>query len=229
MAKFDEKPILQDAAREGVLPAPEIREAASAGVRCYPSKPKDTAKIGLPPECLPDWRERGIARLGELLDSNKSLRVFMDICVRCGACADKCQFFLGTGDPLNMPVARAELLRSVYRRYFTLGGKLMPGANNAADLTEDLLHDWYTYFYQCSECRRCSVFCPYGIDTAEITAAAREVMCAMGVSTKYVTEVVAKVYELGNNLGIPPAAWKDNCEFLEEDLLEQPAFPSSSR
>ena len=35
------------------------------------------------------------------------------------------------------------------------------------------------------------------------------------------TEVVAKVYELGNNLGIPPAAWKDNCEFLEEDVQEE--------
>jgi hypothetical protein len=47
--------------------------------------------------------------------------------------------------------------------------------------------------------------------------AAREIMSSIGVSTKYVTEVVAKVYERGNNLGIPPAAWKDNCSFLEED------------
>ena len=44
----------------------------------------------------------------------------MDICVRCGACADKCHFYIGSGDPKNMPVLRAELMRSVYRRYFTL-------------------------------------------------------------------------------------------------------------
>ena len=48
---------------------------------------------------------------------------------------------------------------------------------------------------------------------------------SIGVSTKYVTEVVAKVYEHGNNLGIPPAAWKDNCEFLEEDVQEQTGVP----
>ena len=41
-------------------------------------------------------------------------------CVRCGACADKCHFFLGSGDPKNMPVLRAELLRSVYRKYIQL-------------------------------------------------------------------------------------------------------------
>jgi Fe-S oxidoreductase len=51
--------------------------------------------------------------------------------------------------------------------------------------------------------------------------AAREVMCSIGVATKYVTEVVAKVYETGNNLGIPAPAWIDNCEFLEEDVEEE--------
>lgn len=221
MAKFDEKPILQDPAVEGVLPAPALREQAAASVRCWPSKAKDTRAIDLPTERVPDWQRRAVLKLGELLDKNEALRVYMDICARCGACADKCQFFLGTGDPQNMPVARAELLRKVYRRHFTLTGRLFPGAEDAADLDEAMLEQWYTYFYQCSQCRRCAVFCPYGIDTAEITTAAREIMASVGVSTKYVTEVVAKVYEQGNNLGIPAPAWIDNCQFLEEDVKEE--------
>jgi Fe-S oxidoreductase len=193
-------------------------------VRCWPSKPKDTAAIDLPGERVPDWQEKAIAKFAELLDKNKALRVYMDICVRCGSCTDKCQFYLGTGDPQNFPVARAELMRKVYRRYFTPAGRAGKLAD-AADFDEAMLEKWYTYFYQCSECRRCSVFCPYGIDTAEITMAAREIMASIGVSTKYVTEVVAKVYERGNNLGIPPAAWKDNCEFLEEDVESETGLP----
>lgn len=224
MSKFDETPILKDPAVNGVLKAPQLREHASAEVRCYPSKAKDTAAIDLPAERPPDWKERAIAKFGEMLEKNQALRVYMDICVRCGACADKCQFFLGTGDPQNFPVARAELLRRVYRRYFTPAG-LFADLADASELDEELLEKWYTYFYQCSECRRCSVFCPYGIDTAEITMAAREIMASIGVSTKYVTEVVAKVYSTGNNLGIPPAAWKDNCEFLEEDVQEETGLP----
>jgi Fe-S oxidoreductase len=225
MAKFDERPIIKDPARDGILPPPEIREGAASQVRCWPSKPKDTSLIDLPAERVPDWQSRGIAKLGELLEKNEALRVFMDICVRCGACTDKCQFYLGTGDPQNFPVERAELLRKVYRRYFTPAGRLFADLAEAADFDEEMLQKWYTYFYQCSECRRCSVFCPYGIDTAEITSAAREIMASIGVSTKYVTEVVAKVYQLGNNLGIPPAAWKDNCEFLEEDVQESTGLP----
>ncbi|MEW6400548.1 MAG: sulfate reduction electron transfer complex DsrMKJOP subunit DsrK [Chloroflexota bacterium] len=224
MSKFDETLIIKDPAVKGQLRPPKIREHASADVHCYLSKPKDTSAIDLPTERVPDWQSRAVEKLGELLEKNQALRVYMDSCVRCGACTDKCQFFLGTGDPQNFPVARAELMRRVYRRYFTPAG-LFPDLGEASDFDEDLLQKWYTYFYQCSECRRCSVFCPYGIDTAEITIAAREIMASIGVSTKYVTEVVAKVYSTGNNLGIPAPAWKDNCEFLEDEMKEETGLP----
>jgi Fe-S oxidoreductase len=202
------------------VPAPGIRIGASQDQRCHPAKEKDMLKIDLPKERLSDWKEVMLKKMAEVLDKYRSVRLFLDICVKCGACTDKCQFFLGTGDPKNMPVARADLLRKVYKRYFTLGGKVWGRANEAEELNEAVLQEWYTYFYQCSECRRCAVFCPYGIDTAEITMAAREIMAAAGVATKYVTEVVAKVYDAGNNLGIWPPAWKDNCAFLEEDLKD---------
>ena len=69
---------------------------------------------------------------------------------------------------------RAELLRSVYRKEFTTAGKLLGKLAGARELTEDVLKEWWYYFYQCTECRRCSLFCPYGIDTAEITIIGRE-------------------------------------------------------
>ena len=162
-----------------------------------------------------------MSKFDDLLHKSRSLRLYLDICVRCGACADQCQFFLGTGDPNNMPVARAELLRKVYRRHFTTAGKLAGRLAGAEELTEDVLDQWHTYFYQCSECRRCAVFCPFGVDTAEITGAAREIMASIGLAPKYVTEVVKKAHEVGNNLGIPEAAWRDSCQFLEEELKEE--------
>jgi Fe-S oxidoreductase len=105
----------------------------------------------------------------------------MDACVHCGACSDKCHYFLGTGDPKNMPVARQDLMRAVYRRYFTFAGKHFPKLVGAVDLTREVLDEWWSYYNQCSECRRCSVFCPYGIDTAEVTMAAREIMDSVGL------------------------------------------------
>jgi len=204
----------------GTVPVPGIKIRASEHQRCYPAKAKDMVKIGLPKEPVANWKEAMLKKMAEVLDKYRSVRLFMDICVKCGACADKCQFFLGTGDPKNMPVARADLFRKVYKRYFTLSGRVFGKSHEAEELNEAVLRDWMTYFYQCSECRRCSTFCPYGIDTAEITMAAREIMAAAGIATKYVTEVVAKVYDTGNNIGIGPEAWKYNCAFLEDDLRD---------
>jgi len=207
------------APKNGILPAPEINEGIASSLTCYPAKAKDMKQINLPTERVPGWKKKAVAKLQEVLEKYRSLPVYLDICAQCGACGDKCQFFLGTGDPNNMPVARANLLRKVYRYYFKPAEKFLGG--EAEPFNEKVLREWYTYFYQCSECRRCSVFCPYGIDTAEITMAAREIMAAIGVATKYVTEVVAKVYERGNNLGIPAPAWIDNCQFLEGELKEE--------
>ena len=73
---------------------------------------------------LPEnWQEIIFEGMRERLDKYRAFRLFMDICVRCGACADKCHFFIGSGDPKNMPVLRAELLRAIYRKNFTLAGR----------------------------------------------------------------------------------------------------------
>ena len=148
------------------------------------------------------------------------MQVYLDSCVKCGDCTDKCHYYVGTTDPKNMPVARQDLYRKVYRRYFTFAGKYFPKLVGATDLTKDVLDDWYSYFHQCSQCRRCSVYCPYGIDTAEISMAAREVMDTIGVGQKYCNEIISKVHKIGNNLGLPEPALADTLEGLEEDVLE---------
>jgi len=176
--------------------------------------------LGFPGELVENWQEKAIDKMGDLLDKYRSFRVYMDACVHCGACTDKCHYFLGTGDPKNMPVARQELVRKVYRRYFTFAGKYFPKLVGAVDLTRDVIDDWYKYFNQCSECRRCSVFCPYGIDTAEVTMAAKEIMDSVGYGQKYSNEIIGKVHRIGNNLGLPGPALLDTLSGLEEDILD---------
>lgn len=170
---------------------------------------------------LPDnWKEIILNGFKVLLGRYRTLRIFMDICVRCGACADKCHFFIGSGDPKNMPVLRAELLRSVYRNDFTTAGKILGKIAGARELTVDVLKEWFYYFFQCTECRRCSVFCPYGIDTAEITMMARELLNLVGLNIDWITTPVANCLRTGNHLGIQPHAFKDSLEFAVDELEE---------
>ena len=146
---------------------PTIKPGAMAHSKPYVASPDHQEALGFPGELVDGWHDKAIAKFETLLNSQRSLKVYMDACVKCGACTDKCHYFLGTGDPKNMPVARQDLMRKVYRKYFTWTGKWFPWLVGAEALTQEVLDDWYSYFHQCSQCRRCSVFCPYGIDTAE--------------------------------------------------------------
>ena len=156
-----------------------------------------------------------------MVSQSRALIVFLDTCVKCGACTDKCHYFLGTADPYNMPVARQDLFRDVYRRYYTFAGKYFPKLVGAKDLDKKMLDLWYSYFHQCSQCRRCSVYCPYGIDTAEISMAAREILDTIGVGQKYCNEIIGKAQTIGNNLGLPEPALLDTLEGLEEDIEDE--------
>jgi Fe-S oxidoreductase len=199
------------------------------GMFCHGSKPKSLETIGFPNPRdwrpadadwkLPqNWKEILIEGIADRLKKYRSFRLFMDICVRCGACADKCHFFIGTGDPKNMPVLRAELIRSVYRKEFTTAGKILGKMAGARELTLDVLKEWWYYFYQCTECRRCSVFCPYGIDQAEITIIGRELLNLLGLNIEWIAGPAANCYMKGNHLGLEPHTIVGNLEYMLDDI-----------
>jgi Fe-S oxidoreductase len=199
---------------------PTVMEGVMSHSAPFLAKAEFQQQLGFPGDgqLIDGWKDVFIEKLGDMLGKYRSLQVFMDICVKCGACTDKCHYFLGTGDANNMPVARQDLLRKVYRRYFTFAGKYFPKLVGAVDLTEEVIDQMYSYYHQCSECRRCSVFCPYGIDTAEVTMAARDILAHVGKGQKYSNEIIGKVFKIGNNLGLPEPALADTLEGLEEEV-----------
>lgn len=199
------------------------------GTFCYGAKGKNLTTVHFPnardwspseedwklPE---DWQGTVLEGIADRLKKYRSFKLFLDVCVRCGACADKCHFYMGSGDPKNMPVLRAELLRSVYKRYFTLPGKYLGRLAGARELTVDVLKEWWYYFFQCTECRRCSVFCPYGIDQAEMTIMGRELLNLLGLNTDWISGPVANCYMKGNHVGLEPQTITSNLEFMLDDI-----------
>jgi Fe-S oxidoreductase len=202
------------------IKTPAITPDIMQGDGPFKSSEEFQAPLGFPGEKIENWQEVAIAKMGELKSKYRSVQVFLDSCVKCGACTDKCHYFLGTSDPKNMPVARQDLFRSVYRRHYTFAGKYFPKLVGAKDLDDEMLDDWYNYYHQCSQCRRCSVFCPYGIDTAEISMAAREVLDTVGLGQKYCNQILGKAITVGNNLGLPEPALKDTLLDLSEEVTE---------
>ncbi|MGB9761401.1 MAG: sulfate reduction electron transfer complex DsrMKJOP subunit DsrK [Caldimicrobium sp.] len=209
----------------------DIKPEFRPGTYCYAVEPQVMEDLGRPhlgkwqphdekwplPE---DWKERILKAIRDRMERFRSFKLFMDICVRCGACADKCHFFLGTGDPKNMPVLRAELIRSIIKGEFSFFGRLFGRLAGARPLTEDVIKEWFYYFYQCTECRRCSVFCPYGIDTAEVTIIMREILHELGIAIDWAMKPVKFSHIIGNHIALQPHTIKENIEFLLGDIAE---------
>jgi Fe-S oxidoreductase len=206
----------------------EVKPEFRPGTYCNAANPKWLEMVNYPYprawsvsdadwQLPPNWKEIILQQMEDRLSRFRSLKLFFDICVRCGACADKCHFFLGTGDPKNMPVLRAELLRSVYKRYFKPAGKILGELVGARDLDEDVLKEWFYYLHQCTICRRCSVFCPYGIDMSEMTLLGRELLSSVGLNIEWALASVGSCYTKGSHIGAPPQAYVDMIDFLAEE------------
>ena len=211
------------------LPLPHNLRAAPASSLSHPARPQVLRELGLPHSQvwsphdadwhLPEgWEAILRASLRDKLRKHRSLRLFLDSCVRCGACADTCHVFLGTRDPHNMPVLRAELLRAVYRNDFTLAGRLLGRVAGGRRLDPGVVKDWFTYFYQCTACRRCALFCPFGIDTAEITLLVREMLLEIGLGINQIMEPILNCARTGNHLGIAPHTFVEIVSMLCDDI-----------
>lgn len=174
-------------------------------------------------EPVPDDQkcEKAIQYLDEMRKKFRSFVMAMESCVKCGACAENCHTYLGTKDPRNIPTNRAELIRKIYKRYFTLEGRWFGKLVGAEDISLDVIEEWYSYFYQCSECRRCAMACPFGIDTCEVTMIARQILHWLGIVPKLHAGVGAAMEKVGNHTGLPKPGITDTLEFLSEEIMDE--------
>jgi Fe-S oxidoreductase len=204
-----------------------VRKMVEKGVKNsfdqpFLSKSADLTAIGTPQTVeAKEKRDKIIHLLGEMKSKFRTMSLSLDTCTKCGACVEVCHTYLGTGDPNNAPVGRVNLMRSIYRKYFTLSGKLLGGFAGGSEIKDDTSDLWYKYFYQCNECRRCAVFCPFGLDTCEITMIGRQILTELGMVPSFISSVVKGMRKTGNNMGIPPPAEMDTCKFIEEELKEE--------
>lgn len=185
------------------------------------AKEKEAQAVGFSPVAEVERQMRLLAEIDDYRKSARSLMVMLETCTKCGACAEACHSYLGTQDFYNIPAARADLFRKIYKRYFTFTGKTLSRFIGAADFDAETIGRWVTYFYQCNECRRCAVYCPFGIDTAEITIAARHILTRLGVMPRFMTGIAANMTKTGNNMGIPKPAIIDSAEFMEDEMKEE--------
>ena len=112
-----------------------------------------------------------------IAETNADEAVWLESCIRCGQCTTACHYFQATGETKYAPMRKMNLYRKVYQREigpFRWWYKLVTSPIKLKDLEElqELVYD------SCSECGRCAMVCPMGIDTATLVHHQRSALVA---------------------------------------------------
>ena len=151
----------------------------------------------------------------------KVLKLYMEMCAKCGTCATVCPVHYGDPDKKYNPSVRSDLIRKLYKRHCTPSGKILGGLAGARDYKEGELEKWAEDFYACTGCRRCATYCPFGIDNSVITRKGRAILDSLGLTPEVMQKVVDISLKTGNTDGASPKAFKAAIDFLEEEMQDE--------
>lgn len=139
----------------------------------------------------------------------------MNACVRCGLCAEACPFFRSEPALEHIPAYRTKVIKEFYRA----GAKESGRQKKEED--KELDHLMKTIFGSCTMCRRCTLHCPMGVDTAELVRITRGVLEKNGYAPKGLKDTLQEHLEKGNNMGVSKEDFVETLEWMEEQLREE--------
>ncbi|MBU2548983.1 MAG: (Fe-S)-binding protein [Proteobacteria bacterium] len=140
---------------------------------------------------------------------NARLKMYLKICSRCGLCADTCHFYLAHDrDPKQVPAFKVRPLLELVKR--------------KGEVDEAFMKNMYEVAYgDCTMCRRCSLYCPFGIDMASMIGFMRTLCVGQGMVPDALQTSIDSYWEFGNQMSVSDEDWLDTVQWMEEELQEE--------
>jgi Fe-S oxidoreductase/CheY-like chemotaxis protein len=169
-----------------------------------------------------------IERMGKKL--NRQMVSSLVGCVHCGMCTNACHYVLANpDDPTYAPAYKADQIRKIFKKHFDWTGRVLPWWVKAKSIytDEDLEQLKDIAFGKCTNCRRCSLNCPMGVDFATFNRMARGLLVWVGVMPEGVAVVSKDQWELGNQMGVLKEDYLETLEWLSDELKEEMCDPEA--
>ncbi|MFH1575049.1 MAG: response regulator [Acidobacteriota bacterium] len=173
--------------------------------------------------------QKVIERLGKKL--NRQIVGSLTACVHCGMCTESCHYVLANpGDPTYAPAWKADRIRKIFKRHYDWTGRVFPWWVGAKSIYTDAeleeLKD--IVFGKCTNCRRCSINCPMGVDLATFNRMTRGLLVSVGVMPEGVAVVSKDQWEIGNQMGVLKEEYIETIEWMSEELCDELGDPSAA-
>ncbi len=146
-------------------------------------------------------------------ESAARLKVYLETCVRCGVCAEGCHTYLSRNkDPLFSPVAKVkQTVWELVKHDGLVSPETLRGMARIA-------------FTECGACRRCAMYCPFGIDISYMILQVRRICSLLGVVPLYLQDTTNSHAATMNQMWVNQDEWIDTLQWQEEDAqLELPS------
>lgn len=173
--------------------------------------------------------QKVIERLGKKL--NRQIVGSLAACVHCGMCTDSCHYVIANpGDPTYAPAYKADKIRKLFKRHYDWTGRFLPWWVGAKSVfTDEELEELKdVVFGKCTNCRRCSLNCPMGVDFATFNRMTRGLLVSVGIMPEGVAVVSKDQWEIGNQMGVLKEDYLETLEWLSEELVAETGDPKAA-
>ena len=152
---------------------------------------------------------------------NDAMTYYLETCTRCGICTEACHVYASMGQVKHISVYRHEIVRKIYKKYFKARGNIWPSVGEAKELNETALEELYESAYSCTGCRRCMVYCPFGIDTQMIMSIAKLLLIGAHSEPEILTLLADTSIEKGKSLDLFKESFMEGVKKLEKDVVKK--------
>jgi len=143
-------------------------------------------------------------------ESGIRFKTYVNTCAHCSLCSNACHYYLSHDkDPRFSPVGK---IKQTIWKILKQKGDVSPDfIKKAAEIV-------YT---ECNLCKRCTMFCPFGIDIAYMLRTVRRICHKLGVTPLYLQDTAHSHSVTMNQMWVKEDEWIDTLQWQEEDAQEE--------
>lgn len=151
---------------------------------------------------------------------NEAMTFYLETCMRCGVCVEACHAYASMGQVRYIAAYRAEIIRRIYKKYFKSQGRAWASLGESKELSEMALDELYDAAYSCTGCRRCMVYCPFGIDTQMLMSIAKLLLIGAEAEPDILTLLADTSIEKGKSIDLFKEGFMKGVKSLDKKVIE---------